>query len=108
MGPTPACADCLDTRHAGESELRCEGCRWSEPFQDFAAFLPAACDYSAIILATFPEQHGQVAEQLATMCPGQKLVFVVHNSQELLRKGELLRVFHVPCALCLSLLLERR
>ena len=56
--------------------------------------MPTACEYRAVVFATFPDQHGQIAEQLANKCPGQKLVFVVHNSQELLRNGAL------PAPLC--------
>lgn len=85
-------------RANSRTDARTAGCcRWSEPFQEYESFLSVACDYSAVVFATFPDQHGQMAEQLANKCPGQKLVFVVHNSQELLRKGALLAPLHAVC-----------
>ncbi len=68
------------------------------PFQEYDNFLPSACEYRAVVFATFPDQHGQIAEQLANKCPGQKLVFVVHNSQELLRNGARPPPFACTCA----------
>lgn len=62
--------------------------RYPEPFRDFADFLPAACNFSTIVFATFPEHHGHVLEQLQSRaCPSQQLIFVVHNPEELLQPG---------------------
>lgn len=87
MRPLPRAPGCLKVERAGADARGAGACRWSQPFQEFDAFLAVACEYSAIVFATFPDQHGQVAERLANKCPGQQLAFVVHNSQELLRKG---------------------
>ena len=62
--------------------------RYPAPFRGFADFLPAACNFSTIVFATFPDHHGHVVEQLlARACPGQQLILVIHNPEELLRTG---------------------
>ena len=78
--------------------------RYPEPLRDFADFLPAACNFSTVVFATFPEHHGHVLEQLlSTACPRQQLIFVVHNPEELLQPGAaafLQGDLHVPGKHC--------
>ena len=62
--------------------------RYKQPLLEFSTFLPVACEFNAIVFATFPDQHGQFIDQLlAEGCPGQNYVFVVHNPGEVGRRG---------------------
>ena len=59
-----------------------------QPLLEFSTFLPVACEFNAVVFATFPDQHEQFIHQLlAEGCPGQKYVFVVHNPGEVGRRG---------------------
>ena len=81
------CSQAGQHLHIMHTQHSCLG-RYPEPFRDFADFLPAACNFSTIVFATFPEHHGHALEQLlSTACPSQQLVFVVHNPEELLQPG---------------------
>ena len=58
--------------------------RYPQPFLNYSSFLPAACDFDAVIFATFPDFHEDFADQLVAMaCPGQAYGFVVHNTDKL-------------------------
>lgn len=59
--------------------------RYQRDFQPYQAFLPQACDFAVVALATFPEHHTLLMQALrALACPGQQFVLVVHNPDVLL------------------------
>ena len=65
--------------------------RYKLPFQPYEGFLGQACAFDVVVFATFPEHHLALAERIAQQeCPGQRMVGVMHNSQELHHSGVVL------------------
>ncbi|KAK9802018.1 hypothetical protein WJX73_002032 [Symbiochloris irregularis] len=58
---------------------------YKKPFQSHKDFLPQACSYDVVVIATFPEHHTNFLRELRDKsCEGQQLVLMVHNPDTVL------------------------
>ena len=65
--------------------LTSAACRYDKPFRSSGELMVQACQYSAIVFSTWPEQHTLIMSALLNQrCPGQKFVLVTHNPDNLL------------------------
>ena len=71
--------------------------RHGQAFRDSGDFAAAACDFDAVVFATFPEHHIEALDALLRRrCAGQRIVVVVHNPSELIAGAQLLQAFASP------------